>query len=324
MAVGRDQFTEGIKKTMYAYSLESYPQVPPVYTELFDGFNSTGAFEQSTNAIGVGRLDEKPEGEAIKYQNAMEGWTVQGKNTTFAAGIEFTLEQVMDMTPDKIRNVVTDFASQFTQKYFITKEAFYAKYFNYGGYTAGNAIFNGSVPGSADASGDLCYDGKPFFNLSNNLRPLTPGGTAAYYNALALGISESNLQTAYNLMTVTNAVDSRGDAVMIQPDVILYHPSLRWTVMKLLNTEAQVGSAQNDLNTVKGLLRPVEWRYLSTSTFWAIGRAKSGIKAYNRMPLTFDFYRDEDTKGYKANVIARWGGEVNDWKFWVASNAPTS
>ena len=42
------------------------------------------------------------------------------------------------------------------------------------------------------------------------------------------------------------------------------------------------------------------------------------------MPLTFDFFRDEDTKGYKANVIARWGGEVNDYRFWVGSNAPTS
>jgi len=92
MAVGRDQFTKGIVRDMYAYSIEKYPQVPPVYTELFEGFDSTGAFEQSTNAIGVGQLDVKPEGEPITYQNAMEGFTVMGKNTTFAAGIEFTLE----------------------------------------------------------------------------------------------------------------------------------------------------------------------------------------------------------------------------------------
>ena len=324
MAVGRDQFTKGIVRDMYAYSIEKYPQVPPVYTELFEGFDSTGAFEQSTNAIGVGQLDVKPEGEPITYQNAMEGFTVMGKNTTFAAGIEFTLEQVMDMSPQKIANVVTAFASQYTDKYIISKEQFYSNFFNYGGYTAGHAIFNGSVPGNTDPSGDLCYDGEPFFNLSDNLRPNHPSGTDTYYNALALSLTEANLQTAYNLMTITNAVDARGDKISIQPDVLIYHPSLRWIAKKLMENELQVGSAQNDRNTVQNLLRPVEWRYVDTAAFWAIGKAKSGIKAYNRMPLTFDFFRDEDTKGYKANVIARWGGEVNDYRFWVGSNAPTS
>lgn len=324
MAVGRDQFTKGIVRDMYAYSLESYPQVAPVYTEIFDGFESTGAFEQSTNAIGVGQLDVKPEGEPISYQNAMEGFTVQGKNETFAAGIEFTLEQVMDMSPQKIANMVTEFASKYTEKYIMSKEDYYANFFNYGGYTAGHAIFNGSVPGNADASGDLCYDGEPFFNLSDNLRPSHPSGTDTYYNALALSLTETNLQTAYDLMTITNAVDARGDKISIQPDTLLVHPSLRWTASKLMTNVLQVGSAQNDKNTVANLFNLKEWRYFDTSTFWAIGKAKSGIKAYNRMPLTFDFFRDEDTKGYKANVVARWGGEVNDFRYWVGSNAPTS
>ena len=324
MAVGRDQFTKGIVRDMYAYSIEKYPQVPPVYTELFDGFNSDGAFEQSTNAIGVGQLDAKPEGEPISYQNAMEGFTVQGKNETFAAGIEFTMEQVMDMSPQKIANMVTAFASGYTEKYIHSKEDYYSNIFNYGGYTSGNAIFNGSVPGNTDASGDLCYDGEPFFNLSDNKRPVHPSGTDTYYNAVVLDLTEANLQTAYNLMTVTNAVDARGDKISLKPDTLLVHPSLRWQADKLMTNQLQVGSAQNDKNTVQSMFRVLEWRFLDTSTFWAIGKAKNGIKAYNRMPLTFDFFRDEDTKGYKANVVARWGVEVNDWRYWVGSNAPTS
>ena len=82
MAVGRNQFTEGMKKDMYAYSLERFPQVPPVYADLFEVVDSTSAYESSTNAIGVGRLDKKPEHEKIIYQNAMEGFTVVGKNET--------------------------------------------------------------------------------------------------------------------------------------------------------------------------------------------------------------------------------------------------
>ena len=324
MAVGRDQFTKGLVRDMYAYSLESYPQVAPVYTELFEGFDSQGAFEQSTSAIGVGQLDVKPEGEPITYQNAMEGFTVQGRNDTFASGIEFTMEQVQDMSPTKISNMVTAFASKYTEKYIISKENYYSDFFNKGGFTAGHDIFNGSVPGNTDASGDLVYDGEPFLNLSDNLRPAHPSGTDTYYNAIAKTLTETSIQEAYELMTLTNAVDARGDKMSIQPDVLLIHPSLKWQADKLMGSPLQVGSAQNDPNTVQSLLRVIPWRYLDTATFWAIGKAKSGIKAYNRMPLTFDFFRDEDTKGFKANVVARWGGEVNDFRYWVGSNAPTS
>lgn len=320
----RTDFTEGVKKDMYGYSLESYPTKPPVYETLFEQATSDSAYELHTNAIGMAQLTEKPEGNPIKFQTTTEGFTVAAKNHTYSAGLELTMEQVQDMNPAKIANMITAMAGTWTEKYFQTKETFYAKTFNYGGYTSGDAHFNASVAGYTDNSGNLVYDGKPFFNLSGNDRPLFPGATGSKYNAIALGLNEANIQALYDLITITNAVDSRGDKVNIDVDTLLVSPALKWTAMKLLETQKQVGSANNDINTVLNLLNLVEWRYLDTSTFWAIGKAKKGIKAYDRMPLTFDFWEDPITKGYKASAIARFGHEVNDFRYWGASNAPTS
>jgi len=320
----RTDFTEGVKKDMYNYSLESYPVKAPVYEQLYELSTSDSAYELSTNAIGMAKLTAKAEGTPIDFQSTTEGFTVAAKNHTYAAGLELSMEQVADMNPKKIADMVTGMAGTWTEKYIQTKEEFYAKTFNYGGYTSGDAHFNASVAGYTDNSANLVYDGKPFFNLTGNTRPLFPGGSGSKYNAIALGLDEANVQALYDLITVTNAVDSRGDKIVINPDTLLIHPSLRWTAMELLKSQQQVDSANNNINTILNLLNLVEWRYLDTSTMWCIGQAKKGIKAYERMPLTFDFFEDPITKGFKATVISRFGFEVNDFRYWGASNAPTS
>lgn len=326
MELLRAEFIEAIKKDTYEYFIENeiYEGEKLTYPELFDVKQATGAYEQSTSAVGTGMLKEKPEGEKVKYSKVGEGFTVQSTWKTYEDGLEFSMENVDDFNEAKISNLVTDFAATWLQSYNQGKDQLAANVFNYGGYTAGNAIFNGSVNGVADPSGDLVYDGKPFINLVGNKRPLTPNGTAAYYNGHALALNEGNLQTVYDQVTLDNAVNSRGQKIIVQPNVLLYHPDLRWTVMNLLKAENQVGNANNDINTVKNLLKPVEWRFLDTSTMWAVGVAKKGIKFWERQPLTFDFRRDDETKGYKADVIARYGIEVNNFRYWAASNAPTS
>jgi len=322
----RAEFIEGMKKDMYEYfeDWQKDEDEKLVHPQLFEMADATGAYEQHTNVIGAGNLKEKDEASKITYSRVGEGYTVQSTWKTYADGLEFTKEEVDDFTESKMSNAVTDFAGSWLTGYNQGKDDLAANVFNYGGYLLGNGIFNGTAAGVTDTSGDLCYDSKPFFNLTGNKRALTPNGTASYYNAVALALTETNLQTAYDLATVTNAVNSKSQKVILRPNILLYHPTLRWTVKKLLETEFEVGSAQNDINTVQNLLRPVEWRFLDTSTFWAIGTAQKGIKFWNREPLTFDFRKDPETKGYKADVTARYGIEVNDFRYWVGSNAPTS
>ena len=322
----RAEFVEGMKKDMYDYFIDNqkYEDEKLMFPELFQVDNATGAYEKHTTVIGAGNLIEKPEGEQISYTRVGEGFTVQSTWKTYGAGLDFTKENVEDFTESKLSNLVSDMAATWLTGYNQGKESRAATVFNEGGVTTGHEIFNGTVGGSSDSTGLLCFDGLPFINRSGNNRPLAPGGTASYYNGIASGLTEANLQTAYDLATLTNAVNSRAQKVVLEPDVLLVHPSLRWTAKVLLETEYVVGEANNDINTVNKMLKLMVWRFLDTSTMWGLGTAKKGIKFWEREPLMFDFYRDEKTKGYKADVTARYGVEMNDWRYWVGSNVPTS
>ena len=323
----RNSFTEGLKADMYAYGFEAYDSIPTVYDKIFEVEGSDKAYTQSTTVIDAGALVEKPENEQITFENAMEGYTVYGKNRTFAKGIQFSFEAVEDMEPGKIANLVKNYAQTWAKSAQINKEEFAAKFFLYGGYTAGHDVFNNTITGViTDPTGDLCYDGKPFFNLSGNLRPLYPGATATHYNSIATALSDSALKTAYTLMTSTNNVDSRGRRISLQPDTLVVPSALKFTALNILGATNVVNSANNDLNTAQNLVSNLlEWQYLNSDTdCWFLLKAKFGLKFHNRMPLTFDFYQDEDTKAYKATAMARWGAHVYDWRGVVASQVATS
>jgi hypothetical protein len=327
MAVVRSQFTEGLKADMYAYGFEAYDSLPPVHEQIFEVVGSSKAYEQSTTVIRGNELVEKPELEKITYRNPLEGWTVYGKNRTFADGVEFAMEIVEDMPPEKIANLVLDTARGWGAATIRKKEEFAAAFFNEGFKTAGHDTFSAFITGvtPSDAPTALCYDGKPFFNLSNNLRALYPGGTAAYYNGYTgQTFNETTLQTMWLLMTSTNNVDGQGKKIGLMPNTLLIPSAMHFSAKALLETDRVLGSGNNDINTVRGLLNPIEWQYLTDTDAFFVGAVKRGIKFHNRKPLTFDFYQDEDTKTYKANVVVRWGAHVYDWRFWTGANGATS
>lgn len=274
--VVRSAFTEGLKADMYAYGFEAYESLPAVHEQLFEVVGSSTAYEQSTQIIGAGEIVEKPENDPIVFENALEGYTIYGKNRTYGKGIEFSMEMVEDMPKEKIANIVVEYARRWGERVIQKKEEFAAGFFNYGGYTAGHDTFNAKITGvtPSDAPSALLYDGKPFFNLSNNLRALYPGGTAAFYNALALSLDSTNLQTLYTRMTSTNNVDSRGKKIALKPTTLLLPSALYFTALNVLGASNVLGSGNNDLNTTKNLLQPVEWQYLTSSTAWFIGVPK--------------------------------------------------
>lgn len=324
--VTRSAFTEGLKADMYAYGFETYDSLPTVHDKVFEVVGSDKAYEQSTSVVGAGDLVEKPESEEIVFENAMEGFTVYGKNRTFAKGIEFSMEIVEDMPSEKIANIVIDYARRWAERAVQKKEEFAAQFFNYGGYTAGHDTFNATITGVVtDPQAGLCYDGYPLFNLSDNLRPLYPGQTGAYYNGLsATSLTADNLETLYLRMTSTNNVDSRGKKMALRPTTLLVPSGLTFTADNILKATNIIGSGNNDINKMQNILQKLEWQYLTDSDAWFIGVPGKGLKFHNRKPLTFDFWQNKETGGYKASVIARWGAHVYDWRYWHGANFSTS
>jgi len=222
----RSQFTELMTRDMYGWFLERYATHNPVYPMLFDVREMQGGYDKNTSGIGLGQLSERKEGSDIVASNLMEGFTVLCKARTFSDSFFMTMEFVEDSTPEKISNVIQQFAGTWANGVTATKETFAAKFFVRGAYTAGDDVFNNTITGVVDdPTGDLIYDGTPFFAASGNNHPAKNGST--YYNSLgALSLSDTNLKTAYNLITATNNRNERGEIISLSPDVLVTSPNL--------------------------------------------------------------------------------------------------
>lgn len=315
----RNEFTKLMQRDMYDWFFEQYDIYEPVYPKIFNVIQSNAAFEQQTTGVGMGQLTERPEGDHIIESNALEGYTVYGRNRTFSDSFSLTAEMVEDTPPEKIANILRDLSNTWGEGVVATKESFAAKLFNKGGYTAGHDFFNGSITNIVtDPSGDFWADGKPFFALSGNNHIAKNGDT--YYNATANAFSADNLKTAYNLQTVTNSKNERGEIVKIVPDVILFNPNLRFDVRAVLeNTDTA-----NLRGVVQNLLEPIEWHYLEDTDAWYIGKRKKGITFMERKTPVIDFYQHDTNKKYYATIDTRFGARADNWRYWIANNLVTS
>lgn len=325
MAVERNDFTEAIRKQGYAWYWENYDEIPTTYQEIFAEEDMSGAYVQETSAVGLNDLKEKPESEPLQEDTPMEGYPIYGKCRTFGSKVSWSMELYEDSQVEGLfQKTVQSWARSVPR----TKDRWYSNFFNYGGYTAGNDIFNNSIPDIVtDPSGNLIYDSKPLFNLSGNTRKSKKGGT--YYNGFALDLDASNLLHVYKHMTQTNNRDEKDDEIILEPDTLLVPSSLKFTAQELLQYENQFTTnflmeVSKPLNLLKGKLDIIVWPRLSDSDAWFLLCRKQGLKAMNRMSDQIDFYRDPDTKAYIATIVVRWGGYANNWRFLTGSNFATS
>lgn len=316
----RSDFTQAMKREMYDYLLEweGYQEIQPVWEQLFDVMPSSAAYEQFDSAIGLGDLLEKPEGEDLVADAPMESYTIYCKNRTFGRQVRFTMESVEDNVRfgDTLRTFVQTWAKSLVR----TKDRFYVKFFNKGALTAGHDVFNNTITGVVtDASGDLIYDGYPFFDTTH---PDRVGNS--YANHATAALSHDNLQTYWLTFTSTNNRDERGNEIELMPRVLVIPPALQFTARRILNTTQIPGSADNDINVLSGIIDPLVWQRLDDSDGWTMGVPKMGLIATDRITPVYDFYQDDTNLDYYATVWYRFGGCVTNWRFWMQLNTSTT
>jgi hypothetical protein len=312
--VKRSEFTEGMRDDMYGWFWENYPLKPPKYQDIFEIVPSNKAYEQFTTAIGLGELLEKPEGEDIQSDQPMESYTVVCKNRSFARKVGFSYESVHDSTRG---NLLQATVSTWGKSMVITKEKFYAKFFNNGAVTAGHDVFNNSITSViTDSSGNLIYDNKSWFNTAH---PDKVGNTYGNYVS-SRALTHDNLKTSWLTFTSTNNRDERGEIIELMPNVLLMPPAQKFTAQVILETTTIPGSQDNDTNVLASIVSPMEWSYLTDTDGWFLGILKQGLLATDREGVSLDFWQDETNLDYYARIFTRFGGCVTNWRFWMAFN----
>lgn len=306
---------------LYKAEYESAKAEPSKRDLIFKVVNAPKApGDKRTQLLGAGNLTRHTvEGQDINFRSPVQGWSYYCKYWTFSDGLVFTKEAIEDVNTKKVSNMLKTLADSWGEAEHYEKETFAATVFNRGGDLLGEYVFNGSHTGQDDPSGDMMYDSEPLFNLSGNTRTTKGGGT--YYNSISgLSLSPATFEQLYNLFTTTIAYNEQDRPIQNEPDTLLTESGAQAFLAKRIvkSTVGMPGGQLNDYNPYEGLCKPLDWRYLSDSSAFYVGKARhKDFEFHERQMPDIEFFRDQNNKNYKVSIDLRFGVWIRTWRAWV-------
>jgi hypothetical protein len=296
MPINRAAISKELLPGLNAVFGMEYGEVNDEHLPLYEIENSDRSFEEEVLFTGFGAAPTKNEGAAVVYDDAGESFTARYTNETIALAFAITEEAMEDNLYDTFAKLR---AKGLARAMANTKQVKAAKLYNEGFTTAqgdGVSLFNASHPTVGDG------------NQSNV-------GTAA-------AISEASLESA--VIAIQKFKDDRG--ILIGSSAVSLHVpiDLMFTADVLLNTPGIVGSADNDINSVRNLgVFPSGYftnrRFTDTNAYFFKTDVPNGTKMFNRTPLQTKMEPDFDTGNLRFKARERYSFGVSDWRGWFGN-----
>lgn len=164
-----------------------------------------------------------------------------------------------------------------------------------------------------------CYDGK--FLLAND-HPLLDSASVGD-NLITGALSDANLKIAMQCMSET--VDEAGNLIMMKPTKLIVPPALEYTAKELVNSVQKAGTANNDINTIKGALEVVVWDFIgaaaggSDTAWYLLDGSRHELNYFWRIKPEFKWAEDFDTFVAKYRGYMRFSYGASDWRGIVGS-----
>jgi len=283
--------------------------------------NLKGAGDKTTQLLGPGRLTRHVvENQPINFKSPTQGWTSLVSYDTWSGGLSLSKNAVEDTM--KLGNLLKELAKDWVDSGVNAKEQLCARYFNHGGDTSGDYMFNGSFLDETDSSGLLAYDSKPVFNVSGNNRT-TKGGGSFYTSVASLTMCPDDFETLYNLQTSTNNRGEENEIKRNTANTILCRPgSDKFKGERIIDTSKGMPGVQlNDKNPFYGIIdKIIDFDFLDSDAGFFVGRRQDDkIEFRERQGQETDFFRDHTNKTYNATVDMRFSIFVKPlaWRAWV-------
>lgn len=263
---------------------ESYPQYSDEWNKVFKKYSSSRNWEEDVGMSGFTLLSVKGEGAPITYDTMKQGFTTRYIHVVYASGFQITREAVEDnlykIEADKKARALAKAEKQ-------TRETI--------GANVLNRAFNSSYTGGD--SKELCATDHP--NVA--------GGT--YSNELSTPASLSEASIEDMTINIWALQDDRGLKAALKPRKLIIPPSLAFEAERLFGSTGRVGTANNDLNTMKGHFKEgydvMHW-LTSTTAYFILTDAEDGLKYFERRAPEFKADNDFDTENAKFKVSARY------------------
>lgn len=234
-----------------------YQKWDPIWKRVFTIKQSNKAYEKEQGLTRLGLAGIKQQGAPATFTDPLQGFAKEYVNVTYALGAVVTRE----MAEDDQYNYINSIPSMLSDSLVETVETVNTNHFN-NGYTAG---FTGA-------------DGVILFSASHNL---AGGGTYSNILATASDLTQTALEQAF--IDISNYVDDMGLRMNLKPMKLFVPTALRFTAERILKTPSVVGSADNDINPMQGMLELIVSPYLTDTDQWqVVTDCKNGMTHYDR------------------------------------------
>lgn len=285
------------------------------FSDVFNVEESKQAFEDEVQFVGVGPMPEKTEGDAIAYNDAIQGGTKRYIHLTYGLGCRVSWELVED---DQYK-IIDQVPKALSRSASFTKEMVPWNVFNNGFSsivtTDGISLFNNQHPliGGAGAT-----------NIAPGITNVI-GAAGTYPNRPATDADFSF--TALQLMSnqFERLPDSMGMPIQFKPRKIIIPPELKFIARELLGSPGKPGTADNDINSLLGedLTYKVS-HYLTSQSAWFVVCDKTShqLKFFWRHKPDADYDDDFDTRSVKMISFMRFSAGATHWFGTWGSNGP--
>lgn len=289
----RGQFNQLLSAGMMMRAWDKLKEFPEEYSKFAVVDTSDAAYEEEQRIAGLGIARKKEEGAPFTYDDPIQGATYRWLHEAYGLAFSVTAEMRADDKYNLIRRVPEEFAP--AMKHVVEQTA--ANILNLGFTTATTS------------------DGVSLFNTAH---PLLGGGTQSNRLASDADFGQTSLQDM--MVIAENFTNDRGRKATIKPNRLWIPAELQWVARRVLKSEFEPGTGNNDINTAKGLVDFEILHYLTSTTAWFLSTSNTNsLKFLWRQKPIMDHADDFDTRGSKHSVFARFSAGASQFEGWFGS-----
>ncbi len=273
-----------------------YKQLPRVWDRIFQTRQSNMALERSVSMRYLPVAMVKQEGAPSTFDNASgERYVYNQEHLEFSLAFAITRKTIDDNL----------YKSEFGPSVMGLRNAFLRAEELYAANVLNNAsTFDNTIGGDGVA-------------LASASHPVD-GGTVANLASPAASLNETallNAQVAIN----TNWRDNANQRMNAKPRRLIIPPQLEPTAVRLLKTELQPGTSNNDVNAILSVQGGIPdgylvWNYLTSSFGWMVATDQPGLVHMDRIPYESDMSVEFTTDNLLVKGYMRKSWSYNDWR----------
>jgi hypothetical protein len=246
----------------------------------------------------LGAAPELPDGSPVTYQSG--GVLYVQRYLYKIYGLAYALTKVLVEDGDHIR-LGQMFSRHLANALAETKETVTVNVFN-------RAFTSTSVGGDGVS---LLANNHPIAQFQGIITSPIQSGAGVFSNRLTNGTTEANLsQTSLEqmLINIRNAVDNSGKRMHLKGKSLVIAPANMYQADVILKTSQRSGTADNDINPIKGELSIKVLSRLTNQKNWFIHTdAQEGLKLLTRRALEKSMEGDFETDSMRYKATERYG-----------------